>query len=232
MLCQRRCRAAIIASALLLPLSCRPADRAAFCRQAAAAAVTSAAALSPPPPLQPVSRFLMPLPLLCRRCHCAAFLNTTLLWRRCRCHPAALLPPLCCRRLSCSAAAVAVLLPPHPPCRHRRRRRCRRRRRRRCHCRHHRCHRCPRHHRHCCRCRCRKVGQSGGRAVTMMWFAMMWTKNIYVGFYVFFSCPAFCFCWTDLDVRQTDIYFSEVCFLRFLCILGCQKLPRVAKNTP
>ncbi len=45
-------------------------------------------------------------------------------------------------------------------------------------------------------------------------------------FYVFFSCPAFFFCWTDSDVRQTDIYFSEVCFLCFLCMyLG---MPKVA----
>ncbi len=50
-------------------------------------------------------------------------------------------------------------------------------------------------------------------------------KRLCLCFYVFLCCPAFLFCWTDLDVRKTDIYFSEVCFLCFLCILGCQKLP-------
>jgi hypothetical protein len=45
-------------------------------------------------------------------------------------------------------------------------------------------------------------------------------------FLCFFDLSSILFCWTDSDVRQTDIYFSEVCFLCFLCILGlCQKLP-------
>ncbi len=39
--------------------------------------------------------------------------------------------------------------------------------------------------------------------------------------FCFFELSSICFCWTDSDVRQTDIYFSEVCFISFLCILGC-----------
>ncbi len=44
-------------------------------------------------------------------------------------------------------------------------------------------------------------------------------------FLSFLELPSIYFCWTDSDVRQTDIYFSEACFLSFLCILGRQKLP-------
>ena len=65
----------------------------------------------------PVSRFLMPPPPLCRRCHRAAFFNTALMRLRCRPRPAVLLPPLCCRCLSCSADAVAVMPLPSLPCR-------------------------------------------------------------------------------------------------------------------
>ncbi len=44
-------------------------------------------------------------------------------------------------------------------------------------------------------------------------------------FLCFFELASVFFCWQDADVRQTDVYFFEVCFLCFLCIWGCQKLP-------
>ncbi len=56
-------------------------------------------------------------------------------------------------------------------------------------------------------------------------FSCSGTKEVMFMFLCFFELSSVFFCWTDSDVRRSDIYFSKVCFLCFLCILGCQKLP-------
>ncbi len=39
-------------------------------------------------------------------------------------------------------------------------------------------------------------------------------------YYVFLSCPAFFFCWTDSDVRQTDIFFQSIFSVFYVFMYG------------